>query len=379
MNTIVRCVAVAALISGTSLFAQDEDDLALVDDETTTADEAVPPAEGEDEVIDIGVGVGLQRPGADKNKFFYTLPECKRLEGAAEVLKPGARDWSPIAEGDHYPLGSAFRTVGKETRLTIAFGRECNVIIIGEASFGTRNQPLGQPTRAISLRSGIITVQLPMNLPDGQFSVSAPGFTAVNMAGNSRYRYAKTGDGDEAVVRCVTGTMSIEGRHFKIMEMHAANEVKIRTSQDALFTGLYGTRGDYMVKLEQGQIKITDPETRASRIEEKFLEWKISPQTAVRIHRAVPMLGQNMAVTIMTFDATGELKNRCAFTEKRFEVNSGELAPVSKAKQDELAKKAAEAADTVAVDTEATEAESSDDSSSESDDAGAADDEDLNF
>ena len=377
MNTIVRCVAVAALISGTSLFSQDEDDLALVDDEATTADEAVPPADGEDEVIDIGGG--MRRSSSDKNKFFYTLPECQRLEGTAEVLKPGARDWEPIAEGDHYPLGSAFRAVGKETRLTIAFGHECKVVIIGEASFGTRNQPLGEPTRAISLRSGVITVQLPMNLPDGQFSVSAPGFTAVNMAGNSRYRYAKTGDGDEAIVRCVTGTMSIEGRHFKIGEMHAANEVKIRTSQDALFTGIYGTRGDYMVKLEQGQIKIRDPETGEGRIEEKFLDWKMSPQTAVRIHRAVPMLGQNMAVTIMTFEANGELKNRCAFTEHRFEVNSGELAPVSKAKQEELSKKAAEAADTVAVETEATETEAADDSSSESGDSDAADDEDLNF
>lgn len=377
MNTIVRCVAVAALISGASLYAQDEEDFSITDEEETTADEAVPPAEEEDELIDIGGG--LRRSSSDKNKFFYTLPECKRLEGAAEVLKPGARDWAPITEGDHYPLGSSFRTVGKETRLTIAFGRECNVIIIGEASFGTRNQSLGQNTRSISLRSGIITVQLPLNMPDGFFTVTAPGFTAVNLAGNSRYRYAKTGDGDEAIVRCVTGVMSIEGLHFKVLEMHAANEVRIRTSQDALFTGIYGTRGDYTVKLDQGQIKITDPVTRASRIEEKSLEWKMSPETAVRIHRAVPNLGSNMAVTIMTFDATGELKNRCAFTEKRFEINSGELAPASKAKQEELAKKAAEATDTVAVEAEATEDAAAEDDSSESDDAGAADDEDLNF
>ena len=48
-----------------------------------------------------------------------------------------------------------------------------------------------------------------------------------------------------------------------------------------------------------------------------------------------------MAVTVMTFDAAGELRNRCAFTEGRVEVNSGELGPTSKKDREDLAKRAA--------------------------------------
>ena len=64
-----------------------------------------------------------------------------------------------------------------------------------------------------------------------------------------------------------------------------------------------------------------------------------------------------MAVSVMTFDAAGNLRNRCVFTENRFEINSGELAPINKGTQIELAKKAAEVtSETPVVETETTEA-----------------------
>ena len=132
-----------------------------------------------------------------------------------------------------------------------------------------------------------------------------------------------------ATIRCVTGTLAVEGRHFsigpkstadyeKFHPMRAANEIRIQTSQDALFTGIYGVRGDPDCLLDQGLVKIRDVETGESHIEPKVLQWTLSPQTAVRIQRAVPELGENMAVSVMTFDAAGNLKNRCAFTENRF-------------------------------------------------------------
>ena len=96
----------------------------------------------------------------------------------------------------------------------------------------------------------------------------------------------------------------------------------------------------------------------------------------MRIHRAKPGIGEKMAVTIMTFDASGELKNRCAFTEHTVEVNSGELGPTSKKDREEIAKKAAEATETVTVEAEAkdTDADSQDDSNTP-----AASDDDLDF
>ena len=371
MKNIARFISVAATVCGLSLWAQDDD----VEDDATTTTETT--ADGGEEA-DVGIDIGGQiHHSKSEPKFFYTLPKAEKLEGSADVLKPGARDWEAAVEGRFYPLGSVFRTIGASTRFTVALGRECSVMIAGEASFGTRGQGLDVKSRAILLKGGVVTVNLPRNLPEGLFFVDAPGFTVVNPAGKSTYRYVKTGDGDKATIRCVTGSLAIEGLHFKILSMRAANEVCIQTSQDALFTGIYGTRGDYICKLDQGTVKSRDVEAGESHTEQKFLEWKVSPQTAVRIQRAVPEIGENMAVTIMTFDAVGNLKNRCAFAENRFEVNSGELAPNDKNSQSELEKKAAEAtAETTAVETEAVDAVPEDDGG---DSSGGSSDDDLEF
>jgi hypothetical protein len=360
MKSIIRVLAVSAAVSGLSAFAQNK--IEDIDD-----DEAAAPAEeSKDATVDVG---GQIHHAKAETKYFFTLPTVRKLEGSAEVLKPGSSEWTSAEEGRYYPLGTSFRTSGLDTRLTVQLGYECSVVIHGEASFGTREQGLEEKSRAISLMGGVIAVRLPRSLPEGMFIVNAPGFSVVNPAGESIYRYVKTGDGDKATVRCKTGSLAIEGRHFRILSMRAANEVCIQTSEDLLFTGIYGTRGDYICKLDQGLVKVTDVETGESHINPKFLEWKMSPQTAVRIQRAVPTLGKNMSVSVMTFDAAGTLKNRCAFAENRFEINSGELAPSNKSAQADLVKKAAEAtSETAAVEATETEAsDSGDDSKASSD------------
>jgi len=345
MNTLVRSIAAAAAMSGLAAIAKDIDE-ELGEESPSAGEEAsggAAPAKG--------------RPSDVDARYFYTIPTVSRLDGAGEVLKPGSSEWIAAEEGRYYPLGSTFRTVGGESRMTVQLGRECGVVVAGNASFATRGQGLDDKTRSIALVEGLIAVRLPRSLPEGLFTVTAPGFTVENAAGESRYLYAKTPDGgDKATVRCVTGSMSVRGRHFHILSMRAANEVRVQTSSDLLFTGIYGTSGDCVCKLDQGLVKVSDVETGESRVIPKFLEWKMTPRTAVRIQRAVPALGENMAVSVMTFDATGALKNRCVFAENRFEINSGELAPSSRSGQAELVKKAAEAtSDTSAADAGATE------------------------
>jgi hypothetical protein len=299
--------------------------------------------------------MAVKKPAQEK--FFHLLPFCRLLDGVGEVKRPGAAQWEALEEGRFYPLGCSYRTVGAQTRLTIQFGRESEVLIAGEASFGTLPQTLDVKSRTLMLETGTIEVHLPRNLPEGLFVVTAPGFTVVNPAGEARYTYTKTGDGDEVVVRCVTGALSLKGRHFEIPSMRAANEVKIRSSNDFLFTGLYGTSGDYIVKLDQGLIEMVDPVSGEKKLTEKPLEWRLSPQTAVRIHRAKPALGERMSVTTMTFDETGALRNRCAFAEGLSSVNTGEQGVVAQEAKDDLAKKAAEAAETVEAEEPAEKTE----------------------
>lgn len=296
-----------------------------------------------------------QNPSQDKP--FHMLPLCRVMEGGAEVLRPGTQEWEPLEEGRFYPLGCSFRTLTKSSRLSVQFGRSSEVQVEGVASFGTRAQQVGQKDRTIILKSGTVKIVLPRNMPAGLFKVTTPGFTACDLAGESSYAFEGTGDGDVATVRCVTGTLSVEGRHFRIPTMRAANEVKIRTSQDLLFTGLYGTSGDYIVKLDQGVVLARDVETGAEKKEEGILDWHLSPRTAVRIHRARPSIGERLSVTVMTFDETGALVNRCAFAEGLPELNTGEQGEKALAAKEERAKRVMENAD--AVTTEAAPEETS--------------------
>jgi len=340
----IAFASAAVLVSASAVFAQED-----AEAEQSAAEQ---PAEGGE----TAEAVAPDQKQAQE-KPFYMLPLCRLLEVGAEVLRPGATNWEPLEEGRFYPLGCAYRTTTEKSRLTIQFGKLSEVRLEGVASFSTRVQEVGQKDRTVILKSGTINVALPRSMPAGLFRVTAPGFAVTDLAGESSYSYEGTGDGDIATVRCVTGTMTVEGRHFRIPSMRAANELKIRTSQDMLFTGLYGTSGNFVVKLDQGIVSVRDVETGTDKNEDRKLDWHLSPQTAVRIHRARPSIGERMSVTVMTFDETGALVNRCAFAEGMPELNTGEQGEKALAAKEESAKRAMESAD--AVTTEAAPEETS--------------------
>lgn len=321
---------------------------------------AVPAVAQDDESEGVKTESAAVKTPAKKTASFTALPLCRRIEGLAEVCKPMG-EWQTAEEGKYYPLGSSYR-VGKESRLELAFGTESTAIIENGASFGTLNQAYGKPSRTLVLQSGTVDLKLADNLPEGAFFVTAKGFTVKNPAGESRYVMEPTVDGEKIVVRCVTGSLGIEGRHFDIPQMRAADEVIIRSSHDFLSTKLSGTSGDYVVKLDQGLLSkdtIDDEGNRKLVSEPVVSEWHLSPATSVVINRSLPTIGSRMSVHTMAFDAAGERKSECYFCEGRAEVNSGELVVKEKTDGEELAKRAAEAAET----TEAAdvEDESSDD------------------
>ena len=348
--------------------------LAPADDLDTEAADGAEQAEEED---------GIPKPPPPPPpKYFTTLPVCTFADGSVEVKVPGS-DWQVAEEKRFYPLGASFRTLTQSSKLVLTFGKNCLVTLYGLSSFATKAQPLDDKTRTIVLGEGELKLELPQNMQDGYFFVTTPGFKVGGLSGESKYVRKLTGDGDEVRAKCASGSMSIEGRHFSIVQMRAQNVVRIRMSHDMLFTCITGLGGDYMSKLDQGLVEVKNYETGVSTIEQKFLDWKISPQTNVRIHRAVPKIGEKLAVTTMTFDASGVLCNSCSFVEERFEVNTGETAPIAKERKAELAKKAQEASESVLgagepVLTSATDDSKGDDSSSEQTETPKSDD-DFDF
>ena len=281
---------------------------------------------------------------------FTALPFCRDCSGAAEVLLPGkGQEWTAVEDGKFYPLGASFRT-RRGGKLTLAFGKDSFATIEGDASFATREQPYGQKTRTLILGEGTLDLDLPANLPEELFFVTAPDFTVKNLAGQSRYVIGKTSTGDRAVVRCVTGSLALSGRHFEIPQMRAANELVLLGEHDHLVTILENTSGDYTVKLNQGvrlEAQVAEDGSSKQKAVEATAELKFSPKMKINIHRAVPSVGERMSVFILAFDAAGNpMGSGVSFCEGRAEINSGTLVTKSESEAEALAKKAAEAAET---------------------------------
>lgn len=341
--------AVAACVAFSPVMAQDGETA------EETAAEETPAAEGEG-----GAAEGAAKPKAPA-KLFFGLIRCNRANGEAQALKPGSADWEQVIEGKYYPLGTSFRTVetlqvkANALKLEIGFGAEAEVTIEGEGEFGTKLAEFGTPDREVLLKAGKIKVDLPRTAKEGALTVTAPYFSGADLAGESTYEYKATGDGDEAVVRCVTGTMRLAGANFRAARLAPANQIRIRSTADNLFTSLRGESGDCKLQLDQGVVGEKNFETGEVKDVPKELEFVLSPKCAVKIFRAKSEVGGRMIVSTMTFDATGRMKNRCTFAEKRSNVNTGELVVPEKIDADDKQKSADDAAEEVEA-VDATEA-----------------------
>ena len=359
MKTSLITAAFAASLAVFQALAQEDAQQEEAGQESQGTEAAAKPAEAEGESKTVGTAPS-----------FTTLPFCRLVEPPVEVKKPGG-EWMPAEEGRFYPLGTSYRT-HQGGKLILSFGRTSTATIEGESSFGTRQQGLGDATRTLILSYGVVVLNLADNLPEGAFFVAAPGFTVRNPAGESRYSYGTTPNGDRATVRCVTGSLGLSGRHFDIASMRAADEIVITSEHDYLATILEGTSGDYVVRLDQGiraTMEVDDAGAMKEVVSRDFLDWHLSTRTKVVINRAVPAIGERMGVHTMAFDAAGELQSDRIFCENRAEINSGELV-VKATSGEEMAKRAAEAAESTeeaeAEDASSEGGESSSDSSSDS-------------
>lgn len=340
--------AVAACAYGTvpSVLAQDEATDQPVAAESADAAEAAPA-----------------QAANKKENAFYPLMRCRLIEDCSvQVLKPRTSDWTPAIEGHYYPLGSTLRVTPSEGRQSLrvefAFGEKAVLTATGAVEFATKELAAGDQSRTVIMKRGRFSLDLPRALGEGLFTVAAPFFACENLAGESLFDYTATGDGDEVVVRCVTGSMSLDGRHYKIARMGAANQVRIRTTGDDLFTSLRGESGEFKVMLDAGVIPQKNFETGEVTDVPKTLEFSLSPKCAIKIFRAKSQIGGRMIVSTMTFSSTGEMQNRFVFAEGLSNVNSGELVvstTLAEAEKEKAKKTDAEAEEVESVEAKPEE------------------------
>ena len=292
---------------------------------------------------------GALPSAATAEKPFTALFKCSRVDGIVRVLKPGASEPVDAEEGRYDPMGTVISTVSEAGVVSsgeFAFGQLSTMKLVGTAEVLTCPIEIGEPTRTVELRAGRVLFNLPRTLKDGMFFVRAPFFGCSNLAGESQFDYQRLADGDEAVIRCVTGTMTLEDNrhgHYRIARMAAANQVRIRCSGDNLHATLRGESGDCKVELSQGLVKEKNIETGEEKEEKKTLVFSLSPRCAIKVFRRNAPVTGNLIVSIMTLDASGKIMNHCAFAEGRSNVNSGELviAPAATADAEKAKAKAA--------------------------------------
>lgn len=313
---------------------------------------------------------------------FHMLVKLSRCDENVSVKLPRQNDFNQAVEGKFYPNGSTFRVAASEDNpVVFEFGPESFVKITGNAEFSTKETPIGEKSRAVMLVSGSVSVVLPRTMPTGLFSVYYPNFSAKDLAGESSHELKLSGDGNEAFVRVVTGMLAIDGNHFKVARMNAADRICIRTTSEALFTSLRGEAGDYKVTLDQGVSVYRDPISGESKEQVKTLDYSLTPQCAIKIFRKRSTVGGRIAVSVMTFDAAGEMRNRYTFAEGTSKINFGEevirVQDISfKTKSEGKAndsKKPAEGAsesDSQASSSESTESTSSESANESSNDSG---------
>jgi hypothetical protein len=172
--------------------------------------------------------------------------------------------------------------------------------------------------------SGQISVSLPRTMPTGLFTVAYPNFTVKDLAGESSHELLPSGDGDEAVVHVITGMLSVEGMHYSIARMSEADRIRIRTTGEALFSSLRGESGDYKVTLDQGITVYRDPISGEEKEQVRKLDYSLTPQCAIKLFRKRSQVGGRVAVSVMTFDPAGEIRNRYTFAEGTAKINFGE-------------------------------------------------------
>jgi hypothetical protein len=258
-------------------------------------------------------------------KHYHALVRLAYANDNVSVKLPRQTEFKPAKEGKFYPNGSTFRVTSSGAEpVVFEFGPEALVKVSGNAEFGTREVPMGGNTRTVTMVSGQISVSLPRTMPTGLFTVAYPNFTVKDLAGESSHELVPSGDGDEAVVHVITGMLAIEGSHYNVARMSAADRVRIRTTGESLFTSLRGESGDYKVTLDQGVTVYRDPIAGTEKDQARKLDYSLTPQCAIKIFRKRSQMGGRMAVSVMTFDPAGEIRNRYTFAEGTSKVNFGE-------------------------------------------------------
>ena len=254
-------------------------------------------------------------------KIFIPMVRTVQLRGACEVNNPDAGSYAAAIENKAYPLGSKFRT-GPDSSVTLVFSAQESVQLLASSEiivFAAEGNP--ENGRVVRLLSGKIKSFLRENLPEGSFGIEFPNAVCKNVEGRGEYAISSGVTAETLVIKTITGAARVEGPHYYIPALRAANTVDIQTSADRSFSRLTSISGDFSIILEKG--------------EEEPVNYGMSPKAVVKIWRETAPVGGRPVIAALVVSPTGIAKHRFAYAEGRAGLATGELVVPGTEEQEE--------------------------------------------
>ena len=264
----------------------------------------------------------VEQPQDASGKIFLPMVRIARIHGVCEVNNPDVGSYATAIENKVYPLGSRFRT-GPDGSATLVFSSRESVQVLDSTELAVFASESNPDERVVRLLTGKIKTFLRENLPEGSFSIELPSTVCKNVEGRGEYALAANASGETLVIKTITGAARVEGAHYHIPALRAANTVDIQTSVDRAFSRLTSVSGDFAIILDKG--------------EDEPVNYGMSPKAVVKIWRENAPVGGRSVIAALVVSPTGIAKHRFAYAEGRPGLATGELVvPGADEKEDEM-------------------------------------------
>jgi len=241
---------------------------------------------------------------------FSNLVRVVNIQGVCEVNNPDIGEFRPAKHNKAYPMGSIYRTAAGSSCILI-FSAEDSAVVAENSEIMVTACKDNDQNLTIKLIAGEVKPTLRDNLPAGSFSLNTPNCEILNMSGRGSYTLMMENENEVFKASTITGTARVEGPHYTIPALQAANKVNITTAPNRSFSHLTSVSGDFAIELSNG--------TEAPVI------YSMSPKAVVKIWRENAPVGGRTIVSTLVVSPTGMARHRFAYAEGRQNLKTGEL------------------------------------------------------
>jgi len=253
-------------------------------------------------------------PKAPQAKQFESLIRVINIRGVCEVNNEDLKGFVAAKDNKAYPLSTIFRT-GPQSSAMLLLSASDTIFLFENAEVMincTKENPLA---RTVLLSNGKVRTNIRDNVAEGFFAVYTPDFTCKNIAGRAEFTLSRDTNAETVRIGVTTGLVVIDGAHYQITGLRAANIIEISTGANRMLTRIDDVFGDYPIILANGM--------------ENPVTFPMQTKSSVKIWREKAPVGGRDIVTTLAMSPSGTAIHRFAFAQGRSDLATGELVTAS--------------------------------------------------